>query len=70
MSARYVAINLSPRQVECLRWVEQGKSANDIGDILGISGRTVERHIFNLCSQMGVRTRVQAVVLARDMGLI
>jgi ATP/maltotriose-dependent transcriptional regulator MalT len=50
--------------------VQQGKSATDIGVILGLSGRTVEKHIIKVCSHLGVKTRIQAVVRARELGLI
>lgn len=63
-------VTLSPRQVECLYWVQQGKSSRDIGVILGVSHRIVERHVFRACLKLGVRTRVQAVVRARALGLI
>lgn len=63
-------VRLSPRQVECLYWVQQGKSSRDIGVILGISHRIVERHVFRACSRLGVRTRLQAVLRARTLGLI
>jgi DNA-binding CsgD family transcriptional regulator len=53
----------------CLRWAGEGKSASDIGIILGISARTVEGHIARTCALLGVRTRIQAVVLAKDLGL-
>lgn len=58
------------RQLECLAWVQEGKSATDIGAILGISGRTVDKHIYKLCETLGVRTRMQAVLKARDLGLL
>jgi DNA-binding CsgD family transcriptional regulator len=61
---------LSARQLECLYWAQEGKSATDIGQIIGISGRTVERHLFNACRALGVRTRVQAVIRARDLRLL
>ena len=61
---------LSPRQIECLFWVQEGKSSRDIGDILGISHRMVERHVFRACQKLGVRTRLQAVIRARSRGLI
>lgn len=64
------AVTLSPRQVECLYWVQQGKSSRDIAVIIGISHRMVERHVFRACRRLGVRTRIQAVVLARSLGLI
>jgi len=61
---------LSVRQLQCLYWAQEGKSATDIGQLIGISGRTVERHLFNACHALGVRTRVQAVVKARDLHLL
>lgn len=63
-------VTLSPRQTECLFWVQQGKSSRDIGIILGVSHRIVERHVSRACAKLGVRTRVQAVVRARSLGLI
>ncbi len=61
---------ITARQLECLTWVQEGKSASDIGGILGLSGRTVEGHLGKLCGHLGVKTRVQAVVRARQLGLI
>ena len=61
---------ITERQLECLSWVQEGKSATDIGAILGLSGRTVEKHIIKVCGHLGVKTRVQAVVRARELGLI
>jgi DNA-binding CsgD family transcriptional regulator len=61
---------ITERQLECLAWVGEGKSANDIGGILGISRRTVEGHILKICTHLGVKTRVQALLKARDLGLI
>ncbi len=63
-------VTLSPRQVECLFWVQQGKSSRDIGTILGVSHRIVERHVFRACRKLGVRTRIQAVIRARSLQLI
>ena len=60
---------VTERQIECLRWVRQGKSATDIGVILGISARTVEGHIARTCELLGVRTRLQAVLMADGLGL-
>lgn len=37
-----VTPGLSPRELECLAWVSQGKSSTDIGAILGLSARTVD----------------------------
>lgn len=62
--------HLSPRQAECLYWVQEGKSSRDIGVILGLSHRSVERHVFKACAALGVKTRLQAVIRARALGLI
>ena len=63
-------ITLSRRQVQCLYWVQEGKSAADIGVILGLSPRTVEEYLAKVCDKLGVRRRVQAVVSARRLGLL
>lgn len=61
---------LSARQLECLRWAEAGKSARDTGQSLGISRRTVEKHLELAYLALGVRTRIQAVLRARELGLL
>ena len=61
---------LSQRQLECLTWAEAGKSARDTGQILGISQRTVEKHLEQAYEALGVRTRIQAVVRARQLGFL
>ncbi|PZQ62231.1 MAG: hypothetical protein DI570_11700 [Phenylobacterium zucineum] len=66
--ARAGSPTLSPRQLECLAWAEAGKSARDTGQILGISQRTVEKHLEQAYEVLGVRTRIQAVVRARALG--
>ena len=56
--------------MECLYWVQEGKSSRDIAVILGVSHRIVERHVFRACQKLGVRTRLQAVIRARSHGII
>lgn len=63
-------VALSRRQIQCLYWVQEGKSATDIGVILGLSPRTVEEYLAKACDKLGVRRRVQAVVRARRLGLL
>jgi DNA-binding CsgD family transcriptional regulator len=55
-------VSLSPRELECLEWSARGKSAWEIGSILGISRRTVAFHLDNARAKFGVRTIRQAVV--------
>lgn len=54
-------IILSPRQFTCLEWAAQGKSAWEIGQLLGISRRTAAFHLDNAKEKLGVRTICQAV---------
>jgi DNA-binding CsgD family transcriptional regulator len=59
---------LSRREMECLRWVSEGKSDWDIAEILSISEGTVHAHVERAKQKLGVRTRVQAVVIATLRG--
>lgn len=54
-------VSLSPRELECLQWAAQGKSAWDIGLLLNISRRTAAFHLDNAKTKFGVRTICQAV---------
>lgn len=65
-----VARPLTERQVEILVWVQEGKSAWEIGRILNISGRSVDGHLRRIYARLDVRTRLQAVLRAQDLGLI
>ncbi len=58
---RIAGVLLSPRELECLEWASQGKSAWEIGCILGISRNTVAYYLDNAKHKLGVRTVVQAV---------
>ncbi|QOZ32788.1 LuxR family transcriptional regulator [Bradyrhizobium sp. CCBAU 53421] len=60
---RIAEVFLSPRELECLEWASQGKSAWEIGCILGISRNTVAYYLENAKEKLGVRTVVQAVTL-------
>lgn len=52
---------LSPREYECLEWAAQGKSAWEIGRILGITRRTAGFHLENAKAKLGVHSICQAV---------
>jgi LuxR family transcriptional regulator, activator of conjugal transfer of Ti plasmids len=54
-------VTLSPREFECLEWATKGKSAWEIGQILGISRHTVATYLLNSKTKLGVRTITQAV---------
>jgi transcriptional regulator EpsA len=57
----------SAREVEILHWVREGKSNDEIGQILGISGLTVKNHLQRLYRLLGVSNRAHAI--ARGMAL-
>lgn len=65
---RYPA--LSTREKEILQWVAAGKSQQDIGDILGISHRTVEVHLRSGREKLYALTTPQAIGRAIGLGLI
>lgn len=62
--------NLSPRERECLLWVADGKSDWDISTILGISQKTVEKHLSNCRQKLNAVNRSQAVVRAFQHGIL
>ncbi|OYX32677.1 MAG: hypothetical protein B7Z01_10730 [Brevundimonas subvibrioides] len=45
---------MSGREAECLLWVSRGKSSADIGQIVGLSPRTVDSYIEKACAKLGV----------------
>jgi LuxR family transcriptional regulator, quorum-sensing system regulator CciR len=61
---------LSGRETEVLGWVARGKSNPSIGDILGISGHTVDAHMRRICLKLGVSDRISATVRGIGIGLI
>ncbi|HJW89961.1 MAG: hypothetical protein A2Z16_04725 [Chloroflexi bacterium RBG_16_54_18] len=58
------ATKLTEREIEVLRLVVAGKTNQEIGFSLGISPRTVEKHIDSVYSKLGVSSRVEAAVFA------
>jgi DNA-binding CsgD family transcriptional regulator len=61
-------VGLTPRQLECVKWIAHGKSDWEIGDILGLSEATVNRHVELAKERLGMRTRMQVVVEALRTG--
>jgi len=61
---------LTPRELESLRWTMEGKTAWELGNILGISERTAVLHVNNATHKLGCINKHQAVLKALRMGLI
>lgn len=59
-------LGLSPRETEILSWVAQGKSNPEIGTILGISNRTVEKHLERIYVRLGLENRHAAITLTLE----
>lgn len=61
---------LRARELEVLRWTMEGKTAWEVGAILGISERTAVHHLRNATEKLGCVNKHQAVVKALRLGLI
>jgi len=57
-------LQLTQREAEVLTWIARGKSNRDIGDILGISPRTVNKHLEQIFTKLGVENRTSAAAQA------
>ena len=61
--------DLTPRELEILRHVAEGESNKAIGRALDITDGTVKLHVKSILRKLGVRSRVEAAVLAVEHGL-
>ncbi|HEX2849639.1 MAG TPA: response regulator transcription factor [Acidimicrobiales bacterium] len=61
---------LTEREVEVLREVAKGSTNAEIGEALFISETTVKTHVAHILTKLGLRDRVQAVVVAYESGLV
>ena len=57
-------VALTPRETEVLSWLAKGKTNRDIADILGMSHRTVNKHLEHVFEKLGVETRSAAAAIA------
>jgi len=68
--ARDPAADLTPRELEVLQLIAQGKSNAEIADALVVTERTVKAHVSNLLSKLHLSDRTQAAIYAWREGLI
>ncbi len=59
-----VGARLTAREREVLEWVGAGKTSRDIAAILGVSPRTIEKHLERIYDKLGVETRTAAAMRA------
>ena len=60
----HARVKLTRRESEVLLWLARGKSNRDIGQILDVSHRTVNKHLEQIYPKLGVEGRTAAVALA------
>lgn len=61
---------LSPRELQVLSLLANGASNRSIATELGISERTVERHVSNIFDKLAVASRTEAAAYALRNGLV
>ncbi len=67
--SRLASAALTPRETEVLSWIAKGKTNRDVAEILGMSPRTVNKHLEHVFEKLGVETRAAAAALAsRELG--
>jgi DNA-binding NarL/FixJ family response regulator len=59
---------LTPRETEVLSWITKGKTNRDIADILGMSHRTVSKHLEHIFEKLGIETRAAAAAVGLGFG--
>jgi DNA-binding NarL/FixJ family response regulator len=61
---------LTPRELDVLRLLVEGRSDREIGEALFIGTRTVQTHVSNLFAKLGVNARAEAAAVAVRRGLV
>nr|WP_226900172.1 response regulator transcription factor [Nonomuraea phyllanthi] len=61
---------LTPRELEVLRLVTQGRTNRDIAGELFISAKTVSVHVSNILAKLGVTSRGEAAAAAHRLSLL
>jgi DNA-binding NarL/FixJ family response regulator len=64
------ADELTPRELEVWRLMAKGLSNSEIASELVVGEATVKTHVARIVSKLGVRDRIQAIVLAHESGLL
>jgi DNA-binding CsgD family transcriptional regulator len=59
-------LGLTSREGEVLSWLSKGKTNRDIAQILGLSPRTVDKHLEQIYAKLGVENRTAAAAMANN----
>jgi LuxR family transcriptional regulator len=65
-----IAVELSPREADVLRWTGEGKTSGEVADILNVTERTVNFHISKAIAKLNVVNKTAAVLRAAMLGLL
>lgn len=63
-------VQISPRELEVLKWLYQGKTSWETARILNLSERTVNFHVYNVMEKLEAVNRPQMVTIALQMGFL
>ncbi|MBR0967862.1 helix-turn-helix transcriptional regulator [Bradyrhizobium diazoefficiens] len=63
-------VQLSPREVEVLKWAACGKTSEEIARLLELSGETVRSHLKTLCRKLHAANKTHATAIALVFGFI
>lgn len=61
---------LTPREIEVLQLMAEGRSSRDIADMLVLSVSTIRNHTQNVLTKLGAHSRLEAVTIATRQGII
>jgi len=70
VEAAQLEVGLTPREVECLKWLADGKSEWEIGVILRISEHTADKHLSNARRKLKAVSGAQAIARAIRLGFL
>lgn len=62
--------NLSDKEMTVLSYLAEGKQNKEIANELQLAEPTVKMHVTAICRKLGAQNRTQAVIMARDLGLV
>jgi DNA-binding CsgD family transcriptional regulator len=63
-------LDLTDREIECLYWIAEGKTSDEIAVILGISRNTINNYITSVMRKTATKTRSEAIAWAVRNGLV
>jgi len=70
LSGKHAGTYLTKRELDCLQWMSKGKSASEMGLILGMTERTAETHLYNIKQKLHCSKLTQIISEAVKCGLI